>query len=294
MAKKSETVGLDRSDHAPRRRFPWWIIIVVIVLVIGAGLAYMFQIQIGRALAPKPTALPPPPGASGGQPLPAGVLYQANFDDPAGAADWNIFDDTTISSAFQDGKLVVGVKALTDTGGWSGMNFTFDDFKLDVDATKLDGPDDNGIMVIFRSVDKQNYNRFDISSDGYYAVSKVRNGVPTTVSNFPIMPSPAIKLGSETNHITVVARGGTFSFLANGTPLKLCVSSDPNAKPLWDQTGGCLGGSLAESWQDTDLMKGKIGLGAQGFVPHTEDQNPQPAVAKIAFDNLVIKTPDAP
>src|SRR5689334_19598576 len=106
MAKKPETVGLERGEK-PRRRFPWWIVIVVIVVLVLAAVGYFFQRQIGRALAPKPTEAPPPPGASGGQ-LPPGVLYQANFDDPAQAADWAIFDDGTISSAFQDGRLVVG------------------------------------------------------------------------------------------------------------------------------------------------------------------------------------------
>lgn len=293
MAKKLETVGLDRSEHI-RRRFPWWIVVVVLVLVVGAGLVYAFQFQIEEAFAPKPTAPPPPPGSDGGQALPPGILYQTTFDDPTGAKDWDIFGDGTISSEFKDGRLVVGVNAMTDTGAWSGLNFTFEDYVLDVDETKIAGPDDNGIIIIFRMTDKQNYNRFDISSDGYYAVSKVRNGVPTTVSNFPIVPSPAIKTGGETNHIRVTARGGVYSFEVNGIPLKLCVSSDPNSKPLWDQNGGCLGGALADSWQDPDIAKGKIGLGAQGIVPHTDDQNPQPALATIAFDNLVVKSPDAP
>jgi len=293
MAKKPETVGLDRSDHAPRRGFPWGVIVAFILIVIASLAAWLFQRQIGKALAPKPTELPPPPGQTGGS-LPPGVLYQDNFDTPDSVKDWDIFNDGTISAALNNGRLEVGVKALTDTGGWSGLNFTFTDFKLDVDATKIDGPDDNGIMVIFRVADKQNYDRFDISSDGYYALSKVRNGVPTIISNFPITPNPAIKTGTDTNHITVVARGGTYTFTVNGMPLKLCTSTDPNAKPIWDQTGKCLGGTLVDSWQDADLTKGKIGLGAQAFVPRSGDQTTQAAIAKIAFDNLVIKTPDTP
>jgi hypothetical protein len=286
-------VGLDRTDRS-RRRFPWWIVVVVAVIGAVAALVFVFQFQIKKALAPKPTALPPPPGASGGQALPPGVLYQTTFDDPAIAKDWELFDDSRISAAIKDSQLVVGVNALTDTGAWSGLNFSFDDFKLDVDAAKIAGPDDNGIIVMFRLTDKQNYDRFDISSDGYYAVSKVRNGLRTTVSDFPVMPSPAIRTGNATNHIRVTGRGSKFSFEVNGTPLKLCVAADGSSKPLWDQNGQCLGGVLADNWQDSDLPKGKIGLGAQGFVPHTGDLNPQPAVATIAFDNLVIKTPDAP
>jgi hypothetical protein len=294
MTKKSETVGLDRSDHNPRRGFPWGVIVVFILIVILALVGWLFQRRIGAIFAPKPTELPPPPGQSGGQALPPGVLYQDNFDTADSAKDWDIFDDGTISAAVADGQLEVGVKALSATGTWSGLNFTFEDFTLDVDATKVDGPDDNGIIIIFRMADKQNYDRFDISSDGYYSLSKARNGVPTVVSNFPINTSPAIKTGTATNHITVIAKGGTYSFSVNGTPLKLCVSTDPNAKPIWDQNGQCLGGMLADNWHDPDLTKGKIGLGAQGFVPHSGGDTTEMAIAKIGFDNLVITTPDTP
>ena len=55
---------------------------------------------------------------------------------------------------------------------------------LDVDATKLDGPDDNGIIVVFRLTDTDNYNRFDISSDGYYTLSIARDGVRLVISDW--------------------------------------------------------------------------------------------------------------
>lgn len=293
MAKRPLSIGLDRTERA-QWRFPWWIVAAIVLVILGAVLAYLFQFQIRRAITPKPTAPPPPPGASGGQAFAPGVLYQTKFDDPASAKDWETFDDGTISAKIKDGTLVVGVNAVTDTGTWSGLNFTFEDFELDVDATKVAGPDDNGIIVIFHLTDRQNYDRFDISSDGYYALSKVRAGVPTIISNFPVNPLPAIKAGNQTNHIRAIGRASVFSFEVNGTPVKLCIAADASSKPVWDQKGNCLGGTLTDSWRDTDFTKGKIGLGAQGFVPHTNAQSPQPAIATIAFNNVVIKSPDTP
>ncbi len=289
MAKKqSDAVTLQRGEKVRQRRFPWWVIPVGLVVIIGGGLAYIFQGKIREVTMPRAT-LPPEisPAGQGGTP---GLLYQAAFDDPGAAKDWEIFNDGRISAAFKDGLLVVGVNALTDTGTWSGLNYTFQDFVLDVDATKIAGRDDNGIIVVFRLTDKENYNRFDISSDGFYSLSIARKGIRRTVSDFNA--SQDIQKGNALNHIRIMAKGDTFKFEVNGTPLMLCWSTDPNIQPLWDPNnpGKCLGGTLTDTWQNGDIPKGKIGLGAQGI----PGPNGEPAATTIAFDNLVIKSPDIP
>src|SRR5574341_276481 len=288
MTKKEiDPVALQRPQP-PRRRTRWWVAIpiVLVVLVLG-GLAYLFQGRIAALFEARPT-LPPTAAQSA-----TGILYQSNFDDPTTAADWEIFDHGFISSAVTDGQLVVDVNALEDTGAWSGLNLTFDDYVLDVDATKLAGPDNNAIVVVFRLTDADNYYRFDISSDGFYAVSQVRDGQPYPVSDWN--RSAAIVTGSATNHIRIRSIGGVFTFEVNGTPLQLCLSAGPGGTPTWDPSAAeptCLGGSLVGSWQDTALPQGKIGLGAWGYVGF-DGTNPTPALATIAFDNLAIYTPEA-
>lgn len=286
MAKKEpEVVALQRPEK-PRRKRRWWLLILVVaLLIIAAGLIYVFQFRIAETFQAVPTLPPTPPGAST-----PGVLYYTDFENPAVTADWDIFKDGFISSAIKDGRLVVDVNALTDTPAWSGLHYTFADFALDVDATKLAGPDDNGIIVIFRLADDKNYNRFDISSDGYYSLSKVREGVPTVISDWNL--SPAIKTGETPNHIRLTAVGDTFRFEVNGTPMALCSATDPAAQPLWDPAnpGQCLGGVVADAWQNGDLPQGRIGLGAQGIVGF-DGQDTTPALATIGFDNLVIKAP---
>src|SRR5574341_87623 len=294
MARKSEEpVALERSTQKPRRR-RWWIIpLIVVGLVVIGGLLWINQIGIRRWLGDTFTAATPLPTAGASE---AGVFYETYFNAPEAAADWEIFDDGTISSKVEDGRLVVGVHAFTHTGTWSGLNLSFESFVLDVEATKLDGPDDNGIIVIFRLADLDNYNRFDISSDGWYSLSKVRAGESEMVSEFHI--SPAILTGSGTvNRIRIYAIGDQFRFEVNGTPLRFCLNPDPTVHPVWendlDPESGCLGGEVTEVWQDADLPRGKIGLGAQAFSGY-DGQNPTPAIAVIAFDNLVIWSPDAP
>ena len=60
----------------------------------------------------------------------------------------------------------------------------FGDFVLDVDATQVDGPNDNSYGVIFRYVDDRNFYRLDISGDGYFAVFKYKDGKWTKVQDY--------------------------------------------------------------------------------------------------------------
>jgi hypothetical protein len=285
--KETETVGLHR-DQGPRRRRPRWWLIVLIVLALGivAVVLWLNSRRLSEMFEPQPTL---PPTAAAEQ----GVLYATSFEDESQFGDWEQFDDGFISAAIMDGQLVFDVNALTDNGGWSGLNLTFEDFVLDVDATRLAGPDDNGIIVVFRLTDTDNYNRFDISSNGFYAVSQVREGVATVVSDWN--RSAAIQTGDATNHIRVRAQGDSFQFAVNGTVLQLCVNPAPDVQPLWDASTDpptCLGGEVTDTWVNGDLPQGKIGLGAQGFIGADENQ-PNSALATIGFDNLAIYPPGA-
>lgn len=284
------------GERKGRPRFRWWYLAIVLPLVLFGGFwVWLNQLALRdmfEAAFYSPTPLPPPPQAST-----PGVLYQTDFSDPAVATDWDLFNDTMISSAFGDGRLVVGVNALENTSGFSAMHFMYDDFVLDVDSTNLSGPDNSGIVVVFRMQDRNNYNRFDIATDGTYAVSMARNGQYILVSD--LHESPAIQRGANaTNHIRVFAQGDTFRFEVNGTVLQLCINPDPSVQPIWtiDQSGQitCDGGEIADSWQNSDFLSGKVGLGAQGYIAFDINTGElSPAVASIAFDNLEIRTPEA-
>lgn len=276
------------SVQERQRRFPWWIIPGVLVLIVAVGVVWVFRFRIQRALQPAPTPPPalaaPAEGDEGGT---AGTLYETDFSGDEALADWELFDDGIIAAAGEDGRLVVSVDSLMDAGGYSGLNYTVGDFVLNVDATKLDGPDNNAIFVVFRLADGENYNRFDISSDGYYSLSRVRDGVQTVVSDW--MPSPAINTGDETNELRVEAVGDTFRFEVNGEPLPLCVSYEEGVQPI-PSDGECVGGEMAGEWVNDDIASGKIGLGVQGFAGF-DGQQTTPAQATVAFDNVEITAP---
>jgi hypothetical protein len=205
-----------------------------------------------------------------------------------------LFDDGFISARLEEGRLVVAVDDFRDNGGYSTLGLSFSDFVLDLEATKLGGSDDNGIFVVFAQTDTRNYNRFDISSDGFYALSEVRDGIARTVSEFRI--STAINRGDAANQLRVIGIGGTYQFLVNGQTLEFCISSNPALQPLWetplDPTSACLGGEIGDRWTRTDILAGKIGLGAQGFTGF-DGENDTPAQAIIGFDNVRVLTPAA-
>lgn len=276
----------NQPNETKRQHVRWWVIpLVVIALALAMAFLWVFRFRIRRAFEPAPTLPPPPPVAAEAGEAAGAVLYQTAFDDPAQGEDWELFDDGIVAARIEEGRLVVEVDALTDQGTWSGLNYTFGDFALDVDAAKLAGPDNNGIIVLFRLVDNENYNRFDISSDGYYRLIAVRDGAQRVVSG-DWAASPAILTGEATNHLRVEAAGDAFRFAVNGEPLRLCVSEDENTQPI-PMEDECLGGEYVMQWTNGDLMQGKIGLGAQGFTGFDGEQI-TPAQATIGFDSLVI------
>ncbi len=293
--KETAPVALRREPEPERRRVRWWaVLLVVLVLVAVGAVGWVYRYRLAEMFEQPATLPPPPPGgdvtpAEGGDGAEVGPLYATDFEGADAAADWETFDDGIISAAVEGGELRVGVKSLVDTGTWSGLNYTFEDFVLEVDAAKREGSDDNSVLIVFRLTDGDNYNRVDISADGYYALSRVRGGVSEVVSDWH--PSPAIQTGDATNRVRVEAVGDTFRFLVNGEALPLCVSYEAGVRPLW-QGDECLGGEVTETWQNADLPAGKIGLGAQGLTAFDGEQSTM-AETLIAFDNLTITAPGA-
>jgi hypothetical protein len=284
----SEAVGLNR-EKPRRRRLPWWLIVILVLFVLIAGYAaWIFRYKIEEGIV-RPTEAPTL--AAQGD----GILFQSAFEGDV-STDWQpVFNDGKVASRIENGQLVVSVNALVDTGTWLAMNYSYDDFVLDVDATMLGGAQGNGAIVLFRMQDEANYYRFDLTFDGNYAVSKAVNGELFPVNAYHFDPVPGINVGQTTNHIQIWAQGSTFKFFVNGTQLPLCFSGAPGAQPIWmaGNPPTCNGGQIVQEWQDTTFPRGKIGLGAQGVIGIDAEGNATAVEITIGFDNLVIRTPAA-
>jgi hypothetical protein len=174
--------------------------------------------------------------------------YADDFSNPN--SGWKTVNDPSVKIAYQDGALHFNIPEL-DTLAWSvPKDKRFGDFVLDVDATQVDGPNDNSYGVIFRYVDDRNFYRLDISGDGYFAVFKYKDGKWTKLQDYT--ETAAVKQGAATNHLQVMAKGNQFTFNVN------------------DQ--------LVKTFSDGDFPNGNVGVTAG-----TLFDNPD---VHIAFDNL--------
>ena len=184
--------------------------------------------------------------SSGPTPLP----YADDFSNPA--SGWKTVNDQTLQIQYQNGALQFKIDDL-DSIAWSvPAGQRFGDCVLDVDATQVAGPDDNGYGVIVRYVDDRNFYRMDISGDGYFDVQQYKAGSWIKLQDWT--ESAAIHQGAATNHLRVIAKGNQITFSVN------------------DQT--------LTTFTDDEFKQGNIGLTAGTFFNH--------AGVQIAFDNLKV------
>jgi hypothetical protein len=183
-------------------------------------------------------------------PAPTSSLpYETGFDS---AGQWMQVANRQADISVQESQLHIVVKQ-PDTLAWSVAGLGLADFTLDVDATPLDGPDDNGYGVIARRADDENLYSFQVSGDGYFVIQKRIKGNWTNLTG-DWQPTPAIRPGKQTNHLRVTCKGNVLTFTANDVQLAQVT--------------------------DGDLARGDIGVVASTFS--------EPDV-HVAFDNVSVK-----
>ncbi len=209
-------------------RQPWSLLVMVALLVALAGCGGARKGSSAQGLSPLP--------------------YEDAFDDPTGG--WYTEERPEVTIAYRDGALHILVQ-VEGYAAWSVVERRFRDFIVEVDATQVEGPDNNSYGLILRHVDDDHFYRFDISGDGYYNIQKWVDGEPQGLIP-DWTPSEAIHQGAATNHLRVVARGPTMTFYVNGVELAQV--------------------------EDGDYPEGRIGLVVGTFLDAPG--------AHIAFDNL--------
>jgi hypothetical protein len=193
--------------------------------------------------------------SSGGEATepPSGVLFQDDFSDTSSGWDKVSVDDGVTDYA--DGAYRIYVNT-ANTDVWSNPGLSFSDVRVEVDATKVDGADDNDYGVICRYQDSENFYFFVISSDGYYGIGKVLAGKQQLIGVDSMPPSEAIRQGNDTNHLQAECVGSALSLSVNG--------------------------QAVAQYDDTDFTSGDVGLIAGSF---------DSAGVDIHFDNFVVSKP---
>jgi hypothetical protein len=165
--------------------------------------------------------------AIGGEIVPqGGVLFKDDFSDPG--SGWMQGEDEFGKTEYSDGSFRINVTSDV-TGKVSIPRLYFKDVIIQVDATKVGGPDDNDYGVICRYQDENNFYFFEISSDGYYSIGKYRENQLQLLGMEQMQTSDAIHQGQSTNQIQATCIGSLLSLSVNGQKLIEVVDVDFSA-----------------------------------------------------------------
>lgn len=176
-------------------------------------------------------------------------VWEEPFDE-AGA--WQLSADAAAETRIEEGRLLIRVREPGQVA-WAVAGKRFASFRLQVEATPLEGPEDNEYGVLVRMDGDKHFYAFSISADGYARVARYADGQWTLLSP-DWSPHAAIIQGMQTNRLELEAQGAQFSFWVNG--------------------------ELVAEITDTTLAQGDVGLYAGAF---------DEANVRVAFDNLLIE-----
>jgi hypothetical protein len=145
------------------------------------------------------------------------VLFSDNFSTDS--KKWDQVSDSSGSTGYYNGayRIVVNVN---NQDIWSHPgNESFTDTRVEVNAVKNAGPDDNDFGIICRYVAASQFYYAVISSDGYYAIMKMTNTGSHPVGEDSMLESDKILKGPVTNHIRFDCIGSTLTLYINGSQI---------------------------------------------------------------------------
>ena len=181
------------------------------------------------------------------------VLQYDDFSDQSSGWANASFDEG--ETVYQAGQYHILVNKI-NYDVWSTSGREYGDVKIEVDATKLAGPESNRYGILCRYVDTDNYYFAVISSDGYYGIGKVVDGYQTFLHENGMLITDKVYSGSTLNHIR---------FDCVGTRLSLYINGD-----------------YVDAVDDSEFSVGDVGLLAGTF---------EKKGTKVSFDNFVVINP---
>ena len=184
---------------------------------------------------------------------PGEKLFLDDFSDASG--NWPQISDPNGSLGIANGAYHIQVlsahfEVLATPG------HAFRDVQVEADATRLAGPVQNLFGLVCRSSNPENFYFFAISSDGYYALGKIKNGKASMLGQEMMVSNTAITQGDGPNHLRFDCIGGTLT--------------------------GYVNGQVIASSNDNDFSSGEVGLVAGALDTPGVD---------VAFDNFAVYKP---
>lgn len=141
------------------------------------------------------------------------VLFQDDFSRPM--SGWDRHHGTDYDAEYSDGAYTIRVNT-ANSDVWSTPDLSFTDLQMQVEATKIVGPDDNLFGLICRYQDARNFYFFAISSDGYAGIGINKDGRRRIISGDALLPAEAIRQGAASNTIRADCEGFQLQLYVNG------------------------------------------------------------------------------
>ena len=182
-------------------------------------LLFVFAVLLFASLACNASSLPIP-GIKTPTTEAQKILYQDDFSDTS--TGWASITDADGITDYDTGFYRIRVDTIGSDGNgmdiWShpGQDLK-GDVRIEVDATKIGGPDDNDMGVLCRYSKNDNgfnFYYFLITSDGYAAIAKMKDSSSEFISGKEMIESDAIKKTS-TNHIRADCIGKKLTLYIN-------------------------------------------------------------------------------
>jgi hypothetical protein len=152
--------------------------------------------------------------ATSTQTAPSGILFSDDFSNTS--KKWNQSTDSLHTTDYYNNAYRIVVNDIR-TDAWSNPSKeNFIDTRIEVDATKNGGPDDNAFGIICRYTDVNKFYYGMIGSDGYYSIMKMTNDKGKFLGRDSMLQSDKINQGAITNHIRFDCVGSTLTLYVNG------------------------------------------------------------------------------
>jgi hypothetical protein len=97
-----------------------------------------------------------------------------------------------------------------------GLTSLPNDVRVEVDATKVAGSDNNDFGILCRYQDNNNVYQFVVSSDGYVGILKLVDGSMQSIAAETLIESSAVNVGNTQNHIRADCIGEMLALYVNG------------------------------------------------------------------------------
>lgn len=208
------------------------------------------------ALAGCERASTPPAGTGTPGAEDPALLFRDNFKDPS--SGWSRVQEPNGVTDYYSGVYRIFVNTPnTDIWARPGLNFT--DTRIEVDAYRAGGEDNNRFGLLCRANTESSFYVFMISSDGYYGIGKIKGSSYELIGMDSLLPSEAINTGTATNRVRADCVGDRLSLWVNDV--------------------------LLQEVQDDEFTSGDVGLIAGTYGAVGTD---------IHFSNFVVSAPPQP